>query len=84
VNVLTNVGRDTAHILSNILSPLEEKQHIHTTYDAAAHSFSADKLARLQMGFHLEPRDRKLQSRQRHGMIVDPDQTMSILVSLGQ
>jgi hypothetical protein len=40
------------------------------------------KLPRLQLGFHLEPHDRKLQSCQRHGMIVDPDQTMGTLVGL--
>jgi hypothetical protein len=30
------VGRDTAHILSNIFSP-GKKHHIHTTYDTATH-----------------------------------------------
>jgi hypothetical protein len=81
VNILTNMARDTARILSKIFSSLEDKQHIHTVWDTATHSVLIN-LPRLQLDFHLEPHDRKIQSRQHRGMIVDPDQTMGTLVGL--
>jgi hypothetical protein len=81
VNVLTNMARGTARILSNILCPLEEKQHIYTVWDTAFYSVLIN-LSSLQLNFHLDPHDRTLQSRQHRGMVVDPDQTMGTLVSL--
>jgi hypothetical protein len=80
-DVLINMSSNTAQLLSGIFSPLDDSQHIHTILDTATQSVIVN-LPRLQLDFFIDPGDVCIQSRQYRGMVVDPDQTTSVLVGL--
>jgi hypothetical protein len=81
LNVLASIRGDTARMLSKIFRPLEDPHHIHTVWDTTKHVVHIH-LPRLQLDFHIDHGDSRVQSRQYRGMIVDPDQTMGTLVGL--
>jgi hypothetical protein len=80
-DVLVNINSDTSRALLKIFNPLENLHHIHTVFDTATSSLQIS-LPRLQLDFHIEHQDDRIQSRQYRGMIVDSVQTMGTLVGL--
>jgi hypothetical protein len=78
---LANITSYTASTLSTMFEALEDPAHIHIILDTATQLLHVS-LPRLQLDFHVEQHDNRVQSRQYRGMIVDPVQTMGTLVGL--
>lgn len=74
-----DVGSDTARTLWKIFNSLEDLHHIHTMFDNVTSSLHIS-LPRLQLDFHIEHQDDKIQSRQYRGMVLDSTQAMGILI----
>lgn len=72
----TSVG-----LLSRIVQPLEEAQHIHVVLNI--HTQTVDiHLPRIQLGFFVDRGSDSLYSRQFRGMIIDPQQNIGTLLGL--
>jgi hypothetical protein len=80
-DMLVNIGSRTAQVLWKIFNSLEDLHHIHTVFNTIKGSVYIS-LPRLQLDFHVEHQDDRIQSRQYRGMAVDSIQAIGTLVGL--
>jgi hypothetical protein len=81
-SVLMNTISNTARIVSSILSPLDDKEHINIILDTTTQSLQIT-LPRLQLDFTIKHLGLEVESLQYRGMVVDlANQTMGTLVGL--
>jgi hypothetical protein len=78
---LVNIASEPALALSKILEPLESLMHIHLLLNESDKSLDIE-LPRTHLAFHLDHCKTQIESRQYHGMIIDPDQYTGTLVGL--
>lgn len=81
VSCLVDIFSKTSRTLSKIFGALEDSEHIHILLDSNTLSLHV-QLPRLQLDFHVDHNDDRVQSRQYRGMIVDTDQTTGALIGL--
>lgn len=78
---LINVHSNTAKAVSLVFSPLEHAAHIHITLNSKTGRLDVH-LPRLNLGFFLEKKSTRLESKQFRGMTVDANQSFGTFTGL--